>query len=103
LNTLKRVNRFVHINQIIYGIDIYENELYVSDGSGTLTVISITTKLLVRQWKTHVAYTIKIHNGNVYCGTNRNIQIYNLIGNFVKQIGKDGSGNEEFHGIWVLK
>jgi len=103
LNTLQLVNTFpLGKPRDIYGIDIYENELYISDG-GSLSVLSIPTTLLVRQWQTHVAYTIKIHNGNVYCGTNRNIQIYNLIGNLVKQIGKDGSGNAEFNGIWGIE
>jgi len=104
LDTLQLVDKFT-LPSSGYGIDISGNELYIADGRFTMNVFNITTKVLIRQWNlsTYV-YTIKVHDGNVYCGTQDNIvYIYNLTGNLIQQFGKKGSGNGEFHVIYCIE
>jgi len=105
LNTFQHIDTF-NLKSASRGLDLFENELYVSEANNTLSIFSVSTKDLIRQWHTfQTINAIKYYKGNLYCaGHDGIIVVYNLLGDLIQQFGKKGTGNGEFfypHGIEV--
>jgi len=96
LDSLELVDKF----SVSYygGMDISDNELYVSDRN-VLKVFNINTNTIIRQWNTPGgSNAIKLHNENLYYTTYNIIYIYTLTGTLIKQFGRKGNNNGEFMG-----
>jgi len=98
LDNLQLVDKFMTKDSPC-GLDISDNELYVYDWDTTLKVFNISSKAIVRQWKTPKrSHGIKIFNGNLFyvCDLEGSIYVYNLSGNLQKKFGYHGSLPGEF-------
>jgi len=95
LDTLKYVDKFP-AQYHSCGIDIFNNELYLSEQT-TLKVFNLETKEKLRQWEVPSSTAIKINAGNLYLsGYDSKIAIYNLSGKLIQEFGKRGSGDGAF-------
>jgi len=105
VDTLQLVDKFVTKTNPD-GIDISGNELYVYSSKGPISVFNILTKQIIRQWKPPgQSYIIKLNGGHLYYANqeDKQIYIYNLSGDLIRQFGKPGREPGEFGGVYGIE